>query len=121
MRQKIRQALLWLFIVENPRDPWEVFGKIGLRLVVFLAPLLVIAVSARADEGWGVCAGMMLCGGVGFLFTTWYRWNVLEPRMTDEERESVRHFRRIRRFNVKADNERALEMARRRQDNQPRS
>jgi hypothetical protein len=80
----MRRLLLWMFTVTPETDLSERLNKIAARLILLMAPILLIGYSATIDFGWGVCAGMLLTGGAAFISTTWYRWNVIEAPQRDE-------------------------------------
>ena len=116
----MRRALLWLFIVKDARDRWERSMKVAAQLLVFCLPLLAAALIRRRSPGLAACALMVGLGLVGFLFTTWYRWNVLEPRLTDARREARRAATRARRAPRTAFWRRLLEEKRVRENQKPR-
>lgn len=94
----IRRVLLWMFTLENGWGHWERAAKVVAQLALLCLPVLITRLFWNLSNGWAACAGMMLFGGVMFIFTTWYRWNVIEPRMTDAQRADVRFRRSVRRF-----------------------
>ena len=98
-----RRILLWMFVLGKGFSRWEYAAKVGAQLLLLSVPVLITRLFWGLSNGWAACAGMMTFGGVAFIFTTWYRWNVLEPRMTDEQKDRIRLYRRARRHCVKQD------------------
>ena len=92
-----RRVLLWVLDWQASRDGWERAGKVGAYLLLWCMPFLIAGSLWRLSNGWAACVCMLLIGGVSFLATTWYRWNVLEPRMTEAERATRKLARRTRR------------------------
>jgi hypothetical protein len=80
----MRQLLLWMFTVTPETALHERLNKVIARLLLLGAPILLTCWSGSADQGWGVCAGMLLTAGAAYISTTWYRWNVLDAPVRDE-------------------------------------
>lgn len=89
----MRHLLIWMFTRRETDDRWTVSAKIASQLTVLMFPLLAAAALWRWSNGMAMAVMMTCLGLVGYVFTTWYRLNILPPRPVDEARRARRRAR----------------------------
>jgi len=93
----MRRLLLWMFLLKDKDDRWERAMKVAALLIFYVLPLLAAAMLWKVSNGLAICVGLMLFAVTAFFGTSWYRWNVLEPRRKPGQDEPSKIARRAHR------------------------
>ncbi len=91
----MRKLFIWMFTRRPIDDVWELSNKVIVQLLTLASPFLAAALLWRWSNGFAMAVLMTGLCVVGFIFTTFYRWNFL-PAQAGTQTEARRVRRKAR-------------------------